>query len=919
MSWRVGHITTTSQELIAANDDVYISKKVRAGYYQRMLRDPSTGQIPPNIRKRELAHAATLPDRRTLSHKGLGVTNIVWTEAGPNNVGGRTRSLAVDRTNSNTVLAGGVAGGIWKSIDRGNSWELKSDPSLLTTVTYLTQDPRPGHTATWYAVTGESQQSNWDRGKRAPPYGEGFYMSTDNGERWTLIESSRNSTLLDSPFDFGLKVLVNPTSGSIFTASQFFGIQRFKTSSSEREWILGQASLPEWSDFDIGSDGSIIAVTSAGFTPDPSDPPGLFYSTDDGDTWQNITPSGFPDSPERSVVAFSPSDPGKAYLWTFTGETNPNPVSAFGEDEVMQFFAISLPDGTSEDRSMFLPMFGGGFGNLYTQDSYDMVLAVNPSDPDDVFIGGTNLYRSKNGFSAPLDGNDIAKTWVGGYAIKNNEDLYSEHHPDQHALFFDPLDAGVLWSGHDGGLSMALDIDSTSNLIDWIDKNNGYNVTQFYHISMTPEAGDNRLIGGTQDNGTPYLVFDPISTTGSGSISDLSRGDGSYTYLGLRYGLSSTIFGSLFELRYNEFTGAILRGNTIPIHPQQASDQLFINPFAVDKIDESVVYYPAGRELWRSSNIPDNPNSWSRLSNATVPNGYQITALDSGVRSINGSENSVLYYAASATNLGPIVLRLDEAATSSSAPINLPIPDLPSDAYIHNIAINPIDGNELLVLASNYNIVGLYHSSDGGTTFTPVEGNLMGTTELPGPSLRSATILPVGNATLYIVGTSSGIYSTAILMGPNTEWVKEASGELGNTIVESVTSRTSDQRIAIGTHGRGIFIGMPSPAVSIDTPPSTLENAGLKLAQNFPNPFTSTTTFSYTINHPSLVSLRIFDATGRRVGTPLRQAFNADGTHSFLFDGGTLPSGTYIYELEVYPLQAPHELTRESKVMVLRK
>ena len=908
---------STPQE--GAHSDLSPARKARADYYQRLLRDPSTREVPPNIRKKELTHAATVPDRRYLKEKTAGSANITWLEAGPGNVGGRTRALAVDRTNSNTVLAGGVAGGIWKSTDRGNSWELKSDPNVLSTVTYITQDPRQGHTETWYAVTGESQQSNWDRGKKAEPFGEGFFISTDNGESWGVIESSRNPTRLDSPFDFGLKVLVSPSTGSIFTASQFFGIQRFNSPDSEREWLLGQESLPEWSDFDIAPDGSIIAVTSAGFTPTPSEQPGVYYSIDDGNTWTDITPAEYPEAPERSVVAFAPSDPGKAYLWTFTGETSLNPISAFGQDEIMRFFALSLPEGISEDRSAFLPRFGGGFGNLYTQDSYDMVIAVNPNDPEDVFIGGTNLYRSKNGFSVPLSGNDIAKTWVGGYAIKNNNDLYNRHHPDQHALFFDPLEKGVLWSGHDGGLSMAPSIDSTTNLINWIDKNNGYNVTQFYHVSMTPEAGDDRLIGGTQDNGTPFFIFDPSSTKGASSISDLSRGDGGYTFLGAEYGLSSTVFGSLLALSYNEFTGSILQGNTLPISPPDATGQLFINPFAVDRTSESVVYYPAGRELWRSSNLPGDPNSWVRLDNATVPSGYRITALATGIRTISPNTTPVLFYAASGSGLVPLLYRLDEASSSVATPVNISIIDLPADAYIHSISTNPLDGNELLVLASNYNIVGLYHSIDGGASFTPVEGNLTGTTELPGPSLRTATILPVGGATLYIIGTSTGIYSATFLNGQNTTWLKEAVDEVGNTIVESIASRISDQRIAVGTHGRGIFIGMPLPTVKIDDPHIASSGSSVKLAPNYPNPFTASTTFSYTLSRPSLVSLRVFDTTGRRVRTLLRHNVTNPGTHSFPFNSGTLPSGTYIYELEVRPLHSPHEIIRESKVMVRRK
>ena len=897
--------------------DAFLQKKARVDYFQRMLLDPSTGEIPVAIRKQELAYAATLPARDHVTEKTTSVANVDWIEAGPNDVGGRTRALAVDRTNSNTVLAGGVASGIWKSTDRGATWELKTDPTLLTGVSFITQDPRPGHTSTWYALTGEQLGSNGDRGRRTARFGEGFYMSVDNGDSWTRVVSAENPTAWDSIFDFGLKVLVSPVSGHIFFASQGFGIHRLDAPTSIPIPMIGRESQAEWSDFDIAPDGTIIAVISKGFKTGASETSGVFYSTDNGDSWEDITPEGYATEPERSVIAFAPSNPSKAYLWTFTGEISTNTNNAFGFVEVMQFYAFVLPSGTSEDRSAFLPDFDGPLGDLYTQNNYDMVMAVNPYDADDVFIGGTNLYRSKNGFSIPIDKiNDKNKTWVGGYStIDNGQDIYPDHHPDQHALFFDPFEEGVLWSGHDGGLSLATNIDSTINEIDWKDKNNGYNVTQFYHVAIAPEAGDDRIIGGTQDNGTPFLRFDSTLPIGAPS-SQVSRGDGGYTYLGPTYGISSSTGGALFELTYNEFTGFIPPGRQMPL--PNANGQLFINPFAVDKINDSFVYYPAGNELWRGRNVPGAP-TWTQLSNATVPSGYSITALATGKRSVDQETFSTLYFGASGRNLVPALYRLDEASTSTDVPANISILTLPSNAYIHHIATNPLDGNELLVVASNYNIIGLYHSKDAGTTFTPVEGNLEGTGDLPGPSLRSATILPVNDTVLYVVGTSTGVYSTTFLNEGNTIWRQEGVTEIGHTIVESVTSRVSDGWIAVGTHGRGIFIGTPISTVSNEPLLLPVVDSGVKLEQNYPNPFRSRTVISYTLPQPGIVSLRVFDSAGRHVQTLLNQQLQQTGSYSFPYDSGTLASGTYIYELEVRPMSSSNGLIKESKVMLLQK
>ena len=93
--------------------------------------------------------------------------DLGWKEAGPIDVGGRTRALAVDVTNPNTILAGGVSGGMWKSTDKGATWQMKSTTSQVLSVTSLAQDPRPGNTNTWYYASGEYRGSANDRGRTA--------------------------------------------------------------------------------------------------------------------------------------------------------------------------------------------------------------------------------------------------------------------------------------------------------------------------------------------------------------------------------------------------------------------------------------------------------------------------------------------------------------------------------------------------------------------------------------------------------------------------------------------------------------------------------------------------------------------------------------------------------------------------------
>ncbi len=74
-------------------------------------------------------------------------------------------------------------------------------------------------------------------------------------------------------------------------------------------------------------------------------------------------------------------------------------------------------------------------------------------------------------------------------------------------------------------------------------------------------------------------------------------------------------------------------------------------------------------------------------------------------------------------------------------------------------------------------------------------------------------------------------------------------------------------------------------------------NEAASLEKNFPNPFSTSTTIRYTLNRASPVTLRIFDLNGKEVNILINKPENA-GKYEIPFDGTTLPSGTYIYQLQ---------------------
>src|ERR1043165_2096133 len=107
------------QELLYENGG-FDDEEGADAYYAMRLRNPQTGVIPQDIRKKELAFAATLPKYNTQR-------SLQWQNRGPYNLGGRTRALALDVTDENIVLAGQVSGGMWRSTDGGDQFTQCTD------------------------------------------------------------------------------------------------------------------------------------------------------------------------------------------------------------------------------------------------------------------------------------------------------------------------------------------------------------------------------------------------------------------------------------------------------------------------------------------------------------------------------------------------------------------------------------------------------------------------------------------------------------------------------------------------------------------------------------------------------------------------------------------------------------------------
>lgn len=776
---------------------------VRAAYEFNLLKDPKTGKIPDNIRTKELTYVLSTPSLKKSRNNER--TTATWNRRGPYNVGGRTRALAIDRSNENVILAGGVSGGMWRSTDGGASWTQTTGSSQLHSVTDVYQDPNNNNV--WYYVTGEIV-GNSASGGGAAFRGNGVFKSTDGGLTWVnLAATTADPTVFTGGLQYSLRVRVDPTNSDVYVAA-YDGIYRSTNGGTSFANVLNGPDA-RYTDIEISATGVIYATLASSSTSNE----GVFKSTD-GTNWTNITPSlaaGY----SRIVLDVAPSNENIIYVFANTPGAGTNDH---------QVFYSSNAGSSWTNRSSNLPAYGGNVGNL-SQGSYNQYIKIKPDNPNVVFIGSTNVYRTTNGFTSTA-----GNKWIGGYSPANNVSTYQNHHPDNHALVFYPSNPARMITGHDGGISRTennLANNTGTFPVTWTLLTNGYYTTQIYGIAIDPEtANDPRMMVGLQDNGKwTATSFSGTSNWGE----EPAGGDGCYVAIvagqDIRY--TSTQNGKILR-----FTGANISNpsDADGIQPSSATGQLFVNPFILDKANQNIMYYPAGDRIWRNTNLSainsgytfsGTSTGWTNLTGSDA-GGSQITALD--VSKANAAH--VLYYGTSDGKM----FRLNNANTSTSNAVNITSASFPANAYVSGIAVDPNNSNNVIVVFSNYQVKSIFYSTNAGSTWTDISGNLEQNADGSGngPSVRWAEIHRDSNGgTVYMVGTSTGLYATEALNGTSTTWVQEGANTIGNVPVVMIEGRSVDNLVAVGTHGVGAFSATITAAAPACGTPSSLASSNV--------------------------------------------------------------------------------------------
>ncbi|MBL7765310.1 MAG: T9SS type A sorting domain-containing protein [Chitinophagaceae bacterium] len=889
--------------------------ELRTAWEHKMLADPATGEIPKGIQYLERIFLNHMLETSNANHKKY--RGATWTSRGPWNVGGRTRTIAIDVTNENHIIAGAVSGGIWESMDAGATWTRVSDPLGHPGVVSISQDTRPGKTNLWYALSGEIYGTSASGGS-AFYLGDGAFFSDDNGHTWTPLASTAggNPSGFSTLFQGGWRIATSPVDSvatCIYMAC-YGSVLRSVDTGKTWKTVVGVGNDSYFSDVAVSSEGIVYAALSS----DGVSSRGFFRSAD-GVNFTNITPA-FLKSYDRVVLCINPNDENEVYFLGELPSDTSGGVTTYNYEMTPEYVALVKykyisGDGTGAggqwtNLSANLPVNSPNqFDKFNTQGGYDLLVRCQKGS-NTIVVGGTNLYRSTDGFTSP--NNTIQ---IGGYGLGTklgNFVTFPNHHPDQHDLIFLNSDPKKAYSVSDGGVKFTNNLNATD--ISWEEKSLGYITSQFYCVNIDESKPfDQWILGGLQDNGN-YIAN---SNTPTRKWKMTINGDGAFSYIAPNrsFYVISTQLGNIRKVQLDE-NGNVLQKRRIDPAGYDKSMYGFINPFIVDPVDNNFLYLPIGKKLARLNNlrsIPINGDTSKLASGWTFfPDTITTPKLTSGsssteaeITAIAVSQNPAhtVYFGTSNREM----YRIDNAHNGSPSFVKLSTLRLPNNGYVSDIAIDPDSAKNVLICYSNYNVTSLFYSNDTGKNWYLVGGNVDLQTFNTGtpPSVRSVAILKKPNGQrIYFAGTSIGLFSAdtlvlALTSGTNkTNWDMESPDGIGANVVTDIKTRHSDGYVVAATHGNGVyesyFTGNTPP------PPFNTTNS-LEL---YPNPAVDEIYYTFNITNTASVRADIIDMSGRRVRNVLNGSYNI-GTYTLKTSVSGLTNGHYFLSLYTTDGQRP--------------
>lgn len=377
--------------------------------------------------------------------------------------------------------------------------------------------------------------------------------------------------------------------------------------------------------------------------------------------------------------------------------------------------------------------------------------------------------------TAPTDTNFVASLCVDPIYSSTGGNTWSvmaDPHADYHEVTW--INDNEFLIGNDAGVSRF----NKNQMTTYSDLNNGLNITQFYAGHFYP-SGES-IIGGTQDNGTRY------SNESSQFFNNVNGGDGAFCAVNQQDSRIRYVSSQYLNMRRQ--TSGTSRNISSYIRGQVGGNDgvWFINPFEINNLDGDQLYVPTRKATYRTN---DGGDSWIALTNDLLGDSYAV--------GLSNSVNPTAYIGGTASRL----YRVENAATAQSGQeISMWTTRYPDflGSTIGCIEVDPNDESTIycgLVNVSNRpRIWRIRNANTDEPVWDDISANLP--ESLP---VNWIEIDPEMSAHI-LIGTDYGLYTS---LNAGASWQKET--RFPNVPIDQIRLRSSDRRLFIFTHGRGVW------------------------------------------------------------------------------------------------------------------
>jgi photosystem II stability/assembly factor-like uncharacterized protein len=752
------------------------------------------------IREMETQERENAPDINSTSWTSIGPAPIPNGQTSPSTaVSGRTIAIAVHPTNANIVYVGTAQGGVYRSTDGGTTWVAIFDSALSLAVGAIAI--APSDPTTVFVGTGEPNFSCDSFS------GVGVYRITTADTTPVLAGPfNLDGGMLDVMTGRAVgKILVHPTDPNTIFVSTTTGIGGIGCDLPSAQPSRGLfrstnalSGTPTFTKLTVATaNAGNRSITDA--VLEPGTPNNLvcavvgFNGAGDGGIYRSTNALAVTPTFTRTLTVGSASS-------TFRTELAMNKVGMV----VTVYAAIGEPsangtcNGVSQSGTLKKSTDGGatwsaaiaaGDGFCGGQCSYDIMVAVDPNDASKVLLGG-----NVNSTCSRL----AARSTNGGTSFTSAS---SGVHADNHVAAFAPSDPSVAYMGTDGGIYKTTDGGAS-----WTTKSNtGFNATQFMGLALHPTDRE-FMIGGTQDNGTEFRRPDATWTRadfGDGGFALIDQGAVNTTTVTM-YHTYFNQTGNLIGLARVNTSACATEGqwafrgifggapDPTPVCDGSAGEVFnginindnveFYAPIALGPGTPNTLYFGTDR-LYRSINKGD---TMSLVSQAPIEASQTVTTVGISPQNDNvrivGLSNGHVY-----------------ATTTGSNPLTN-VTGTIAARYVAKAAIDPTNVNTAYVTLAGFGLAAGQHvwKTTNLNAVAPT-WNAAGT-GIPDVPVNAFVVDPANTMRLY-AGTDIGVYRST---DGGTTWTPFSNG-LPRVAVFDMAIQSTFKVLRIATHGRGIW------------------------------------------------------------------------------------------------------------------